>query len=97
MERLLPGCFGDIMNNKIKLNTLAFITIIFWSAAYPLTKVASQDFDCYTITALRAVYRCSCNADHWFGNAYKKIFKFSSCLVVCDRGCIRFFAICDSV
>ena len=42
------------MNNKIKLNTLAFITIIFWSAAYPLTKVASQDFDCYTITALRA-------------------------------------------
>ena len=65
------------MNNKIKLNTLAFITIIFWSAAYPLTKVAAQDFDCYTITALRAFIAAAVMLIIGLVTHIRKIFKFS--------------------
>ena len=70
------------MNNKIKLNTLAFITIIFWSAAYPLTKVASQDFDCYTITALRAFIAAAVMLIIGLVTHIRKIFKFSHVLFV---------------
>lgn len=78
------------MNNKIKLNTLAFITIIFWSAAYPLTKVASQDFDCYTITALRAFIAAAVMLIIGLVTHIRKIFKFSHVWLFAIEGAFAF-------
>ena len=78
------------MNNKIKLNTLAFMTIIFWSAAYPLTKVASQDFDCYTITALRAFIAAAVMLIIGLVTHIRKIFKFSHVWLFAIEGAFAF-------
>ena len=78
------------MNNKIKLNTLAFITIIFWSAAYPLTKVAAQDFDCYTITALRAFIAAAVMLIIGLATHIRKIFKFSHIWLFAIEGAFAF-------
>lgn len=78
------------MNNKIKLNALAFTTIIFWSAAYPLTKVASQDFDCYTITAIRAVIAAVVMIIIGLATHMRKIFRLSHVLLFAIEGAFAF-------
>lgn len=42
-------------SHKIKQNLLAAITIVFWSLAYPLTKVLGGAFDSYSIATIRAI------------------------------------------
>ena len=78
------------MNNKIKLNTLAFSTILFWAAAYPLTKVAAQDVDCYTITALRAFIAAAVMLIIGLVTHIRKIFKFSHVSLFAIEGAFAF-------
>ncbi|MBQ0078330.1 MAG: DMT family transporter [Eubacterium sp.] len=41
------------MNDKVMKNVFASITILFWSLAFPLTKVAAVDLSSFTIGAVR--------------------------------------------
>lgn len=41
------------MNKHVMKNVYASITILFWSLAFPLTKVASEDLSSFTIGAIR--------------------------------------------